>query len=89
MNTRRDFLKKTVAISGGTMLSGLPLAQAAHSLSDDTIKIVLVGCGGRGTGAAMQALLSKQNVRLVAMADVFRWKIDEAHKNHKIGRAHV
>jgi hypothetical protein len=37
------------------MLSSLPLAQAAQSLVDDTIKVALIGCGGRGTGAAVQA----------------------------------
>lgn len=79
--SRRDFLKTTAALTGGAMLSGMPLAQAAQSLTDDTIKIALIGCGGRGTGAAMQALLTKQNVKLVAMADVFRNKIDEAYKS--------
>ena len=44
---------------------------------DDTIKIAVIGCGGRGTGAAMQALLTKQNVKLVAMADAFRDRLDE------------
>lgn len=47
---------------------------------DDTIKIALIGCGGRGTGAAMQALLSKQNVKLVAMADAFRDRLDKSYK---------
>lgn len=42
----------------------------------DTIKVALIGCGGRGTGAAMQALLSKQNVTLVAMADAFQDRLD-------------
>lgn len=79
--TRRDFLKTSAALTGGLMLSGMPLAQAANSLTDDAIKVALVGCGGRGTGAAMQALLTKQNVRLVAMADAFRHRIDEAYKN--------
>lgn len=79
--SRRDFLKTSAALSGGAMLSGLPLAQAAQSLSDDSIKIALVGCGGRGTGATLQALLTKQNVRLVAMADVFQHRLDEAYKN--------
>lgn len=79
--TRRDFLKTGTILTGGAMLSGLPLAQAAQSLVDDTIKIALVGCGGRGTGAAVQALLTKHNVKLVAMADAFRSKIDEAYKH--------
>ena len=79
--SRRDFLKTGTVLTGGAMLSGLPLAQAAHSMVDDSIRIALIGCGGRGTGAAVQALLSKQNVKLVAMADAFRSKIDEAYKN--------
>lgn len=81
MKSRRDFLKTSAALTGGAMLSGLPLAQAAQSLSDDSIKIALIGCGGRGTGAAMQALITPHNVKLVAMADVFRNRLDESYKN--------
>jgi predicted dehydrogenase len=44
------------------------------------IKVALIGCGGRGTGAAMQALLTKQNVKLVAMADAFRDRLDDCYK---------
>jgi len=76
---RRDFLKTTALLSGAALLSELPLAQAANSLVDDTIKVALIGCGGRGTGAAMQALLTQQNVKLVAMADAFRDRLDEAY----------
>jgi myo-inositol 2-dehydrogenase / D-chiro-inositol 1-dehydrogenase len=77
---RRGFLKTGAVLTGGAMLAGLPLAQAANSLVDDVIKVALVGCGGRGTGAAMQALLTKQNVKLVAMADAFRDRLDDAYK---------
>ena len=55
--TRREFIKTSTAVTGGVMLGGLSLAQAANSFTDDTIKVALVGCGGRGTGAAVQALL--------------------------------
>lgn len=55
------------------------LAAKSHINGDDTIKVALVGCGGRGTGAAVQALSTKQNVRLVAMADAFRDRLDEAY----------
>ncbi|MFN7327764.1 MAG: Gfo/Idh/MocA family oxidoreductase [Chitinophagales bacterium] len=78
---RRNFLKTSTVLTGGSMLGGLPLAQAAQSLVDDTIKVALIGCGGRGTGAAVQALLSHQRVQLVAMADAFRHRIDDAYKN--------
>lgn len=77
---RRDFLKTGALITGSTLLGGLPLAKAANSLVDDTIKVALIGCGGRGTGAALQALSTKQNVKLVAMADAFRDRLDEAYK---------
>ena len=58
-----------------------PLFSNANFFSgaDETIKVALVGCGGRGTGAAMQALLTKQNVKLVAMADAFRDRIDNCY----------
>ena len=62
--SRRDFLKTSTMLTGGAMLSSMPLSQAANSLVDDTIKVALIGCGGRGTGAALQALMTKQNVRL-------------------------
>ncbi len=55
------------------------LSAKAHIDGDDSIKVALVGCGGRGTGAAMQALLTKENVKLVAMADAFRDRIDSAY----------
>src|SRR5687768_17620983 len=75
--TRRDFVKQTSLLAGGLIAAPL-ISQANYfSGSDDTIKIALIGCGGRGTGAAMQALLTKQNVKLVAMADAFRDRLDE------------
>ena len=67
---RRDFLKNSALLGGAVLLSDLPLAQAANSFVDDTIKVALIGCGGRGTGAALQALLSKQNVKRVDEAIV-------------------
>jgi predicted dehydrogenase len=44
-------------------------------------KVAVIGCGGRGTGAAVQALMSKQNVKIVAMADAFKDRLDECYKN--------
>jgi predicted dehydrogenase len=78
--TRRDFVKQTTLLAGG--VAAMPLFSKANYFSgaDDVIKIALIGCGGRGTGAAMQALLTKQNVKLVAMADAFRDRIDSCYK---------
>ena len=79
-HSRREFLLQGSILAGG--LIAAPLLSKANYFSgaDDVIKIVLVGCGGRGTGAAMQALLSKQNVKLVAMADAFRDNLDTCYK---------
>jgi predicted dehydrogenase len=77
--TRRDFVKQSSLLAGGML--ALPIFGNANffSGSDDVIKVALIGCGGRGTGAAMQALLTKQNVKLVAMADAFRDRIDNCY----------
>jgi hypothetical protein len=66
-NSRRDFVRQSTMLAGGLMASPLLTKANVFSGADDTIKIALIGCGGRGTGAAMQALLTKQNVKLVAM----------------------
>ena len=79
--SRRDFLKTTsTAVVGGTLLGGLSLERSAHAAGDDLIKIALIGCGGRGSGAASQALSTKGNVKLIAMADAFRDRLDGSLK---------
>lgn len=75
---RRDFVKKSSLVLGGVMTS--TIAAKAHVEGDDVIKIGLIGCGGRGTGAVVQALSSGQNVKLVAMADAFQDQLDNCYK---------
>jgi len=70
--TRREFLRTSAA--AGT-LAAIP---AAHAAGDDVIRVGLVGCGGRGTGAATQALSADPNVKLVAMADAFEDRLLES-----------
>src|SRR6476619_7565520 len=79
-SSRREFVKQTTLLAGGLMAAPLLSNANYFSGSDDVIKIALVGCGGRGTGAAMQALLTKQNVKLVAMADAFRDRLDSCYQ---------
>lgn len=79
--SRRDFVKQTGIISGGVLAAPLISNANFYSGASDEIKVALIGCGGRGTGAAVQALLSKQNVKLVAMADAFRDRLDDAYKS--------
>ncbi|TWU21402.1 Gfo/Idh/MocA family protein [Bythopirellula polymerisocia] len=70
--TRREFLRTgSAAVAVGTLASRLNIARAAHVAGDDTIRIALIGCGGRGTQAASQALNTPGNVKLVAVADAF------------------
>lgn len=78
--TRRDFVKTSALVAGG-ILTSLSAEASAFVAGDDVIKVALIGCGGRGTGAAVQALKTKQNVRLVAMADAFKDRLEDSFSN--------
>lgn len=77
-NERREFLKASALVAGSLMMSGHAWA-AVNSSVDDTIKVALIGCGDRGTGAAFQALNTKFNLKLVAMADAFQDRLDNSY----------
>ena len=79
--SRRNFVKNTAIVAGGMLTMPLDVTASAHVLGEDVLKIALVGCGGRGTGAAMQALSTKENVKLVAMADAFQDRLDSCYTN--------
>src|SRR5580693_533828 len=79
--SRRNFVKKSSILAGGILAAPMLSRANYFSGSDNTIKIALIGCGGRGTGAAVQALKTKQNVQLVAMADAFRDRLDDSLKD--------
>ncbi|QDU81818.1 Putative 4,5-dihydroxyphthalate dehydrogenase [Polystyrenella longa] len=79
---RRNFLKTTTAAAVGSSLLTLPgLQSAVYADSSDILKVGLVGCGGRGTGAARQALKADAGARLVAMADTFSDRIESSLTN--------
>ncbi len=69
-HTRREFIKQSTSTLAGAALAGT-LATRAYAGEGNTIKIALVGCGGRGTGAAVNALSTAGPTKLVAMGDVF------------------
>lgn len=76
--TRREFLRKSGAAALSSAMS-MPLFLPARALGArrrDTLKVGLIGCGGRGTGAAIQALRADPDVVLTAMGDVFKPKIE-------------
>ena len=74
--SRRDFL--TTSAAAGASLAALSLVPAVHAAGGDTLKVGLIGCGSRGTGAASQALRADQNVKLVAMGDAFADRIESS-----------
>ena len=79
--SRRDFVKNSSLLAGGMLAAPFLSRANFFSGADNVIKIALIGCGGRGTGAAVQALSTKQNVQLVAMADAFRDRLDSSYTN--------
>lgn len=81
---RRSFLQSSsAAIVGGSLLAQLGTTRQAHAAGSDVIKIGLVGCGGRGTGAANNALSAGQDIKLVAMADAFGDRLQSSRANLK------
>ena len=77
-DSRRNFVKKTAALTTGVLTSTLPIDSFANVSNDKKLKLALVGCGGRGSGAAVQALIADENVELIAMADVFKDRIEKS-----------
>lgn len=80
--SRRHFVKESSLVTGGILLSPSLFASSTSALKKEkTLKLALVGCGGRGTGAAVQALKADDQVKLVAMADAFEDQIEKAYTN--------
>jgi len=78
--TRREFLKNTGRLAAVSALAGTVIPYV-HGAGNDLIQVALIGCGGRGTGAASQALTTKSGpIKLVAMADVFENKLNRSHE---------
>ena len=69
VSSRRDFLQASAA--GAATACGLALARSAHAAGSESIRIGMLGCGGRCSGAAAQALSLGKDVKLVGMVDVF------------------
>jgi len=70
--TRREFLKTSAGLAAGAALAGPLIRPAgAYLQASDEIKIALIGCGGRGSGACSQALSTRGPVKLIAVADAF------------------
>ena len=77
---RRDFVRTSTATIGGLSLVGQPRIARAQPSGRDPIRVGLIGCGGRGTGAVAQALSTDQDVQLVAMGDAFADRVENSYR---------
>ena len=69
--SRREFIRRSAVLAAAGGLAGAVPAFGFHTAGSDLLRVGLIGCGGRGTGAAAQALSADKNVKLVALADLF------------------
>jgi len=83
-SSRRQFLQNTGRVAAASALAGVAIPHV-HAAENNLIQVALVGCGGRGTGAASNALSVKDQgpIKLVAMADVFEKKLSGSYTNLK------
>ena len=80
-SSRRDFMKTSTAAVAGAALVSQALSTAVYAQGSDTIKVGLVGCGGRGSGASVNALHADPGAKLVAMGDLFPDVLEPARQN--------
>jgi len=78
--SRREFIKTTGQIAAASALAGVTLPHV-HAQGSDQLRIALVGCGGRGGGAAADAMSQSGPLKLVAMADVFQHKLEFKYRD--------
>jgi predicted dehydrogenase len=79
--SRRDFLKVTGGAAAASALAGVAVP-AVHAAGSDLVQVALVGCGGRGSGAAVQAVSTKTGpIKLTAMADAYEDRLKSSHDN--------
>jgi predicted dehydrogenase len=82
--SRRSFLKSTAGASAAA--ATFNILHEAHAANADLIKVGLIGCGNRGTGAAQDCLKSASNLKLIAMADIFKDHLDAAREKIKANK---
>jgi len=80
-SSRREFLARTGQVAAASALAGVTIPRV-HAAENNTIRLALIGCGGRGSGAVGNAMNSANGpVKLVAMADVVERRLNASHKN--------
>ncbi len=82
--TRRDFIKTSGAAAlGSTLAMNIIIPTTSFAMNSETLKVGLIGAGGRGTGAAAQALTADKNVVLTHLTDIFEDRVDQSISNLK------
>ncbi len=83
-NSRRQFLKTSSStIAAGALAGTLAANRMVHAQGNETLRVGLIGCGGRGSGAAINAMKADQNMKLTAMADLFPDRVQSSRRNIK------
>src|SRR5512136_2047965 len=80
-STRREFLRTSATAAAAATLGGLDLESSAHAAGSDVLRVGMIGCGGRNTGAGAQALRADRGARLVAMCDIFLDRVKNARES--------
>ena len=73
--TRRSFMKTSVLAAAATTLQAAQVNPYGYTAGNDEIKIGLIGCGGRGSSAAIDALDADPGIKLIALSDIFADKV--------------
>jgi len=84
--SRRSFLRQSIALSGAAAVAPYAVSLGVHAAGSNVIRIGLIGCGGRGTGAALNALNAGPDIRLVALADIFNERLENGYQELKTAR---
>ncbi len=80
--SRRRFLQSTsAAVIGGVAAPHILVKERAFAANSETLRVGLIGCGGRGTGAASQAIKADKNMMVTAMADVFEERLETSYRS--------
>jgi len=87
---RRGFIKSASAVvAGSAMLGSAPFVITSHAANDTPIRVGVIGCGGRGTGAAENVLAAAQGVKIEAVADIFPEQAKSAADHFKVDSEHT
>jgi myo-inositol 2-dehydrogenase / D-chiro-inositol 1-dehydrogenase len=81
--SRREFLKSSATITAAATLGSLEVIRSAHAAGSDRLRLGMIGCGGRNTGAAGQALTADKGAQLVAMGDVLPDRVEARYEELK------